>query len=67
MQRQEVRQSAPQQLLEAGSDVTAAVTQEGVRFVRAVSVGFSHSEIRSKGQPEWKFFFFCLISSQLHK
>jgi hypothetical protein len=36
MQQQDVRQPAPQQLLGAGSDVTAAATQEGVRFVKAV-------------------------------
>jgi len=32
MQPEEVRQSAPQQLLRAGSDVTTAAIQEGVRF-----------------------------------
>jgi hypothetical protein len=36
MQQQEVRQPAPQQLLGAGSDVTAAATEEGVRSVRVV-------------------------------
>lgn len=50
MQRQEVGQPAPQQLLGAGSDVTAAATQEGVRFVRAVRCK-SGTEIGSKGQP----------------
>lgn len=35
MQQEEVRQPAPQQLFGAGSDVTPAATQEGVRFDRA--------------------------------
>lgn len=36
MQQEEVQQPAPQQLFGAGSDVTPAATQEGVRFVRVV-------------------------------
>jgi hypothetical protein len=36
MQQEEVRQPEPQQLFGAGSDVTPAATQEGVRFVRVV-------------------------------
>jgi hypothetical protein len=36
MQQEEVRQPAPQQLFGAGSDVTPAATQEGVRFVRVI-------------------------------
>lgn len=34
MQQEELRQPAPQQLFGAGSDVTPAAPQEGVRFVR---------------------------------
>jgi hypothetical protein len=36
MQQEEVRQPAPQHLFGAGSDVTPAATQEGVRFVSVV-------------------------------
>jgi len=49
MQPEEVRQPAPQQLLRAGSDVTTAAIQEGVRFLRVVSqVTARHADLTFK-------------------
>lgn len=48
MQPEEVRQPAPQQLLRAGSDVTTAAIQEGVRFFEGSRVTARHADLTFK-------------------